>query len=142
MCLALPEEGIVSICLCLKVQTAGQLIQATVSEHFKIPNLCLLFILEGAETFTQSSTGQHVMFNFLPTKYELGAHNLRVYCLCEDDLHEYDLREYNLHENNLREYHLQEYDLREYDLREYDPLSTSVVSTTFMNTTFVNMTFK
>ena len=45
-----------SICLCLKVQTCEYLIQATVSEHFKIPNLCLLFILEGAETFTRSST--------------------------------------------------------------------------------------
>jgi len=62
------------------------------------------------------------LFNFLPTKYELGAHDLRVYGLREDDLREYYLREYDLREYDLHEYGLREDDLREYDLREYDLL--------------------
>ena len=55
------------------------------------------------------------LLNFLPTKFELGAHDLRVCGLREDNLREYDLCE-----NNLREYDLHEYDLREYDLCQYD----------------------
>jgi len=60
------------------------------------------------------------LLNFLPTKFELCAHDIRLYFLPEDDLREYDLREYDLREYNLHEYDLREYDLREYDLREYD----------------------
>ena len=57
------------------------------------------------------------LFNFLPSKYELGAHDLRVYGLRENDLREYDLREYDL-----REYDHREFDLREYDLLVYGQL--------------------
>jgi len=60
------------------------------------------------------------LFNSLPTKYELGAHDLLVYGLREDDLREYDLHEYDLREYNLREYDIREYGRREYDLGEYD----------------------
>jgi len=63
------------------------------------------------------------LFNFLPTKYELGAHDLRVYGLREDELCGYNLREYDLRKYDLHEYDLREYDLREYDLRDYNPLT-------------------
>jgi len=63
-----------------------------------------------------------ILFNFLPTKYELGAYryDLREYHLREHDLRDCDLRECDLREYDRREYDRREYDRREYDLRECD----------------------